>query len=167
MSILDKLPESRADVRDVVSSAVDISGSGYVLNPSRFKYVLIIPMWDIEIKLSNHNDIEYYVHELDLLFMAFTPDYQILLRHIYHNTKYDSKYFPELSTEDRRAFNDKLSFTLTEDDYVGGIFIQFNTPDIWTYKKQYRFLSSLMNLICRYENIIGQKGKKHIPLPAL
>lgn len=162
MSILDKLPESRTDVRDAVSPAIDISGPEYVLNPSRFKYVLIIPMWEMEMQWAKYIDLLAYLTPLNCMMSAFTPDYQILLRRIPLDRIIPSEYFLDMSLLEQSGLND-IIYDMKSHNYTGGIFIQFETPVEWTYKKQYRFMVVLMNIVAGQENFYSEHSK-HIYL---
>ena len=163
-SILDKLENSRIDVSTIVS-AEDISGSCYKLDPKMYKYIMVIPVSQIEMQWVKYCDIQPYVSDLDYLFKSFTADYQILLRKTVLTIPSD--YFIESPLKDNLLNNHPMMGPLSamaSNKYTGGIFIQFNTPRDWTYRKIYRFLVSLTNVLSRYEAIIGTSHPKDLYL---
>ena len=159
-SLLDQIENTRVDVSKAIAKE-DISGSCYKLDPKTFKYVLVIPVWQIEMQWAKYEDLLPYINDIDYLFRAFTHDYQILLRKSDDNPAIQSEYFIKSPPGDNllnQHPNSGPLYDMKIKKYSGGIFVQFNTSRDWTYKTIYRFLNSLLSVLCRYENVL-KSGK--------
>ena len=160
-SILDSLENNQVDVHSIVQDREDISGFNYTLNPVKYKYILILPMSQIEIELVRYYDILPYVQLLDCLFSSLTCDHQILLRNISTSEEIKSKIFLRNDYDNYILnWNGSILKEMAEHNYKGGLFIQFDTSTDWSFKKIYRFLCSLMNIIVRFENVFLFSSKK-------
>lgn len=160
-SILDSLENNQVDVRSTVQHKEDISGVNYTLNPVKYKYILILPMNQIEIELIKYHDMLPYVQLLYCLFDSLTYDHQILLRNISTSEEIKSKIFLK-NDYDNYILNwhGSILKEMAEQNYKGVIFIQFDTSIDWSFKKIYRFLCSLMNIIVRFEDVFSLSSKK-------
>lgn len=158
-SILDNIQQRRVNVLKSVFDDVDISGASFKLNPAMFKYIFVIPVWQIEMQFAKNYDLIPYLNVIDYLMNAFTPDYQILLRKLPYANDVPSEYFLNISAKESEFNCKNLLFDLKYEDYTGGIFVQFNTPVEWTYKKQFRFLTALMTILACQENVHSAHGK--------
>ena len=159
-SILDSLENNQVDVRSTIQHKEDISGINYTLNPVKYKYLLIIPMSLIEVKLVKYYDVLLYVQLLDYLFSSLTHDYQILLRNISTSEEIKSKIFLKNDYDNYILnWNEPILKEMAEQNYKGGIFIQFDTSTDWSFIKIYRSLCSLMNIIVCFEDVLPSSKK--------
>ena len=127
-SILDSLENNQVDVRSIAQDREDISGVNYTLNPVKYKYILILPMNQIEVELVKYYDMLPYVQLLDYLFSSFTHDYQILLRNISTSKEIKSKIFLKNDHDNYiLRWDESISIEMNNNNYKGGIFVQFDT----------------------------------------
>ena len=160
-SILDTLENNQVDVLSIAQDREDISGINYTLNPVKYKYILILPMNQIEVELVKYYDMLPYVQLLDYLFSSFTHDYQILLRNISTSKEIKSKIFLKNDYDNYiLRWDESILKEMAEQNYKGGIFIQFDTSTDWSFKKIYRFFCSLMNIVSYFEEIFVSSSKK-------
>ena len=161
MSLLDNIQENQVNIRSIVQDIEDISGVNYTLNPVKYKYILILPMNQIEVELVKYYDMLPYVQLLDYLFSSFTHDYQILLRNISTSKGIESKIFLKNDYDNYiLRWNESISIEMNNNNYKGGIFIQFDTSTDWSFKKIYRFFCSLMNIVSCFEEVFVSSTKK-------
>ena len=155
MSILDNIERSRVDVRSC-------ERPDYRLSPVKYKYILVIPFWEKEMR---ERDVTDFVKDMSYLFYALETDYEVMLKSIIEG-EYDKKIWTPFNDEELKCLFESKAAHLFENsfsnDYFGGLFVQFNIRKNTSYKKVFRLMVGLSNVLRIYEKMHMKHYRKPV-----